>query len=925
MSGVTQTIPSYGTGGISEQPDHQKFPGQVKNVTNAIPDITYGLFKRPGSKRVGTAPLASVGSGGSWFHYYRDETEGSYIGQVLADGTLNVWRCSDGTKMTTVYGTGGETAIKTYLSASNTEDLQFLTINDTTFVNNRDTTVTTTGTTDTTPHAYFAYIDLLRVQNGRQYGLNVYDDNTTTNIARATRCKIGSDTLDETNGSGTCPGIGTQVFKVDSGSSKNLIFRITTVGQQNSINPDSNTYSCTYNRKVDLLHGGEYWATGNVPAVTLDSAKTSFNYTINIEKIETVVVKANIKAVRPEPTPFDAHTAATPDTVLGGIMSELGQLSGQTKVQASGADITATIIGNGIYLSCANDFNVEVCEPDLMRVMQGSVQSVSDLPGQCKNGYIVKVSNAQESDEDDYYLKFEGENGKDGAGSWVECAEPSIVKSLVASTMPHVIQRTAATTFTVKQFTYPDREVGDDVTNPIPNFVGKKINKVLFFRNRLALLAGEYVTTCRPGTLGAPNFWANTALAVSNIDPINISSSSMFPSDLYDGIEIAAGLLVFSSNQQFLLSSDDTLLNPDTAKLRSVSTYNYSIDIPPISLGTTVGYIDNSGLYSRFNEMANTSREGEPIVVETSRLVPSLLPRDIDLITNSRENSLILFSKTGSNEVIGYKYFVVGDKRPQSSWFRWKLNREIKYHFIVDDVYYFLDEDNFLQSINIIQSSTDPSINQDGINYLIHLDNYTTVSGGTYNSVTKLTTFANQSDWIDQVTNPNNTNGTLVVVDTDTNASRVGRYAVCTVINSDDFTVPGDWSSATLNIGYVYEYSVEFPRIFVGRQEGNRFKSDTNGSLILHRLHLNFGKIGLYETTLNRTGKVDYTDVHESTNLNTYNVSDAPYLEEEIKTIPVYEKNSNVDVILKSSHPAPATLHSMSWEGDYTSKYYRRV
>ena len=68
MSGVTQTIPTYGTGGISEQPDQQKYPGQVKNVVNAIPDITYGLYKRPGSKRVGTAPLTSVGSGGSWFH-----------------------------------------------------------------------------------------------------------------------------------------------------------------------------------------------------------------------------------------------------------------------------------------------------------------------------------------------------------------------------------------------------------------------------------------------------------------------------------------------------------------------------------------------------------------------------------------------------------------------------------------------------------------------------------------------------------------------------------------------------------------------------------------------------------------------------------------------------------------------------------------
>ena len=86
---------------------------------------------------------------------------------------------------------------------------------------------------------------------------------------------------------------------------------------------------------------------------------------------------------------------------------------------------------------------------------------------------------------------------------------------------------------------------------------------------------------------------------------------------MFDGIEINTGLLVFSTNQQFLLSSDDTVFNPDTAKLRSIATFNYNKDIPPISLGTTVAYVDNSGKFSRFNEMANIQRrEGEPNVVE---------------------------------------------------------------------------------------------------------------------------------------------------------------------------------------------------------------------------------------------------------------------------------------------------------------------
>ena len=65
MPSITQTIPSF-TGGLSEQPDQLKFPGQVKDVQNAIPDITKGLYKRPGAKRVGTDPLPNVATGGSW-------------------------------------------------------------------------------------------------------------------------------------------------------------------------------------------------------------------------------------------------------------------------------------------------------------------------------------------------------------------------------------------------------------------------------------------------------------------------------------------------------------------------------------------------------------------------------------------------------------------------------------------------------------------------------------------------------------------------------------------------------------------------------------------------------------------------------------------------------------------------------------------
>ena len=47
MASITQTIPQYSLG-MSEQPDQLKFPGQVTEVTNAIPDLTQRFVQKTG-------------------------------------------------------------------------------------------------------------------------------------------------------------------------------------------------------------------------------------------------------------------------------------------------------------------------------------------------------------------------------------------------------------------------------------------------------------------------------------------------------------------------------------------------------------------------------------------------------------------------------------------------------------------------------------------------------------------------------------------------------------------------------------------------------------------------------------------------------------------------------------------------------------
>jgi hypothetical protein len=460
---------------------------------------------------------------------------------------------------------------------------------------------------------------------------------------------------------------------------------------------------------------------------------------------------------------------------------------------------------------------------------------------------------------------------------------------------------------------------------------------------------------------------------------------------------------VFSTNQQFLLSSDDTVLNPDTAKLRSVSTFNYNKAIGPISLGTTVAYVDNSGKFSRFNEMADIRREGEPTIVEVSKIVPSLLPKNIDLLTNSRENSIVLLGQQhvdnvttpNSDTVYGYKYFQVAEKRSQAAWFKWKLNNPLIYHFIINDQYFFLDSDYYLQSINLIRQETDPTTTKNDVEYLLHLDNNVDLSGGSFNDTANTTTFSGVG-WLNTVTTPNYkvavisptdgqyqsdndpdnpmVSGTTITLNgnwskvvnsiTVTNGgsgytstptvtiSGTGAKATATIANGSvtaitindggyNFSSPptvtisgGGGSSATATAtissgiykaGYVYDYEVELPTLYPTRTEGQNSRADINSSLVIHRVKFHFGTLGSYKAVLKRVGKNNYEVDYESTPADAYVATSAPYLTEFIKTVPVYERNTNLDIILRSTHPAPATLRGLSWEGDYSPRFYRRV
>jgi len=539
------------------------------------------------------------------------------------------------------------------------------------------------------------------------------------------------------------------------------------------------------------------------------------------------------------------------------------------------------------------------------------------------------------------YTELADEDYLDGRGVWEECPEPGVKITFDPATMPIQIVRNDNVTadqsgathgngwFKVEQISWENRLVGDTVTVPEPSFIGQTVNKMIFFRNRLVMLSDENVIMSQPGDFF--NFWPKSAITFTATDNIDLSCSSEYPAIVYDGLQVNSGLVLFTKNQQFMLTTDSDVLSPLTAKINSLSTYNFNNKTNPISLGTTIGFLDNAGKYSRFWEMAKVLREGEPDVVDQTKVVSQLFDNEINKISNSRENGVIFFSKKGGSTLYGFRYFNTSTQRLQQSWFTWEIVGTIQHHAVLDDsLYIVVRQDNnkdTLQKYSIKTDTdsitvTDDKNNVDAtddVTYRIHLDGASsyTIPADTYNESTNKTVFTKPAGY-------ENTTAQLCVYDHNTTSDSVGKYAEADIVNIN-IEVPGDWSNRTVILGYLFDMQIKFPTIYYTQVENESVKADTNGSLIIHRIKLNFGPYGSYSTTIDRLGKDPYTEIWESSISDQYLLSNVAIDDEVTRTIPTYERNKNLSITLKSTHPSPATLYSMAWEGDYTSKFYKRV
>ena len=874
--------------GVSQQPPALRLASQAESVVNCLSSPVEGLTKRPPFNHIAKLLSGSAGTGHPFVEIVdRDGTIQYLI--MIRDGAIDVFNL-DGTSQTITTPNGTD-----YLDITNTADpadkFRVASVADFTFIVNREKTVTM-------DHA-----------------------GTYTQNDGATPPAVGNIITVTSNAHGLTTGVKVQI-DFETGTSVDDTYVVTVV--------DANTFTLVGATNLDTSGNCRFnELSPDVSAkgiVFIKAADYGTTYEVKIKD------------------PTGATTLATASYTTasaGGTVPNSGVIATDLKndlqsALPSGWTFTVDQYIIRIQRQDGTDFIIESTDTKAgtyTKAIKGAIDTMSDLPTLCENGFVIKVQGTKTTKLDDYFVKFETSNGLDfGFGIWRETVGPLEPYKFNKATMPHVLVRDAATgTFEFKQFDWSGRVAGDLVTAPTPTFVGTTINNINTFRNRLIFLADENVIMSAADSYD--RFFPETVQTIVDSDPIDLVTGGTEIHFLTSSLAFANTLLLFSRHGQFRLDAGASTiggaLTPKTATITAITTYETEPTVDPIAVGRTVYFSIPKGEFSGLRDFfLQDVTASVPVSEEVSSAVPRYIPKNItSLISSASEETVIAISKDQPKRVYFYKFFYEEDSKLQSSWSYWEVKGEktmLGASIIDSDVYFVIQ---YTDGVYLEKCSLRPESVDVGSELEILLDrkidetkchiNVINQGGAGVQSIISLPY-------------PTATAGIQVVVGRDVagNTLQHGQVTVPSAetlsgatqsgfVGNGTMTVLGDLSNAKFFIGERYDMTYEFSTPYLKEQPtGGGVAVVAGPRLQIRTWTFVFDDTSAFKIKVTPRGRDPFTYPYNGfiVGQNPPALGQAPFLAGKFK-VPIMAHNNDTKVEILSDSPLPCRIQSSEWEG----------
>lgn len=707
-------------------------------------------------------------------------------------------------------------------------------------------------------------------------------------------------------------------------------------------NQSIKVYDLAGNNKTVVTPDGLSYLTSSAPQDDFNLV-TVADYTFIVNKTKTVALSGNVSTTRPDEAIFyvknGQYRTTYEITIDGSSVASFQTLDNSNSSNASSitTDNIATELTNDlnsnlsgytvsrdgsiIYVSKnSGTFTASVSDGlggDGLILIKDKTNSFADLPYKGYTGFVTEIIGDGGTEFDNYFVKWDG-------NAWVETVKDGLDNSFDTSTMPHLLIRTAdgnfrfckadGSAYTVggSSYTEPEfasRTVGDEVTSPDPTFVGRKINDIFFYRNRLGFLADENVIFSKAGKFFT--FWATTVTTAIDDDMIDLAVSHNKVSILKYAVPFNEQLVLFSDQSQFTLDAEE-ILSAKTVSINQTTEYEIDDGVKPIGLGQNIYFGISRGSFAGVREYyVNADTEIKDALDTTVNLPRYITGGLTGLKGSSAENTLFGFASGERNSLFVYKYyFDTGSKALQRSW--------SKYKFTDTDV--LLDGDciqnylyvvvkradgTYLEKLNLKTNEVDTNLD-----FPVLLDRKTSLTG-SYDSGTNKTTFTLPYQ---------ETNAMEVVLSGSWSSTQKGRNLPISSTTNTTIVVDDDYSANPVFVGRKYTFKYQFPTFFVREQKtsGNATSVNT-GRLQLKKMSIIFGDTGFFEVNL--TPLARNTSVYKFTGQilgsSTFTIGQ-PNLESGTFKFPIQCKNTDSVIFISSDSYLPCNFLSAEWEGVFS-------
>ena len=373
---------------------------------------------------------------------------------------------------------------------------------------------------------------------------------------------------------------------------------------------------------------------------------------------------------------WDSAKQTNNDTkaLVDDFMTWIGGIAGYTGTRVSDSVVKVVRDNQSAFAMSATDSYGDTT----MEVGPVAGMEFEALPPVAVDNEIVKII-AEEVNESYYYLKYDA-----GSNSWSETVGPNTEVAFDAKTMPHKIEYLEDTSgaatgtpgamyFLISRITWAQRTTGDSETSPDPSFVGRTINDIFFFKNRLGFVSTDSTICSAVDDLF--NFWPVTVKEVLDDDPVDRSVSTTRNVELQYAEVFPDSMAIIGNNTQYSLHSDGKPFTNTNATMDVTTSYEVSQLVKPKAVGSSLYMVVPRDSYSAVREYSIIPDTLVTDAVDITGHVPRLIPESIKQIsTDPSLGQVFLIDKeeyADKYTLWNYSFYWQGNEKAQSAWAKW--------------------------------------------------------------------------------------------------------------------------------------------------------------------------------------------------------------------------------------------------------------